>query len=292
MRPGLTGGAEQRHAKATAQLQFSLPVDHQSCSMEITALCTIFGCLRILPNRSQFSLYESVTLSCADQTNSSGWKVKRNTSTNKNEECSITWGKRNETHCFILDLHQVDIGVYWCEFGAGVCSEAINISVTGGSVILESPALPLWEGEAVTLRCTNKEAPSSNLTAEFYKKGLFIGSSSTGTMTIFGVSKSDEGLYKCNISGAGESPDSWLVVRAAQHETLRPHLAYVLLPVVGICLSLGSVLLLCLRRNLKDKANCDVTYTDVTITQGGQPKRDAEVTPEPALYSTIKPRAT
>ncbi|XP_075307041.1 Fc receptor-like B [Odontesthes bonariensis] len=215
--------------------------------MEITALCTIFGCLRMLPNRSQFFLYESVALSCADQTNSSGWRVKRNTSTHKNEECSITWGKRNETHCFILDLYQVDNGVYWCESGAGACSDAINISVTGGSVILESPALPLWEGEAVTLRCTNKDSPSSNLTAEFYKDGLLIGSSSTGAMTIFGVSTSDEGLYKCSISGAGESPDSWLF----QHETLRPHLAHVLLPVVGFCLSLGSVLLLCFRKNLK-----------------------------------------
>ncbi|KAM4537480.1 sialoadhesin-like isoform 1-T1 [Odontesthes bonariensis] len=252
----------------------------------------VSGCLRMLPNRSQFFLYESVALSCADQTNSSGWRVKRNTSTHKNEECSLTWGKRNETHCFILDLYQVDNGVYWCESGAGACSDAINISVTGGSVILESPALPLWEGEAVTLRCTNKDSPSSNLTAEFYKDGLLIGSSATGTMTIFGVSTSDEGLYKCNISGAGESPDSWLFVPGGQHETLRPHLAHVLLPVVGFCLSLGSVLLLCFRKNLKGKANCDVTYTDVTITQGVQPKSDAEVTPEPALYSTIKPGAT
>ena len=83
---------------------------------------------------------------------------------------------------------------------------------SAGSVILESPALPVMEGNPVTLRCRNK-TPSTNLTADFYKDGLFNRSSSTGEMIIYSVSKCDEGLYKCNISGAGESPESWLAVR-------------------------------------------------------------------------------
>lgn len=80
-------------------------------------------------------------------------------------------------------------------------------------MILESPVLPVQDGEAATLRCTRRTTSSSSLTAEFYKDGVLIGSSSTGNMTMHGVSKSDEGLYKCTISGAGESPDSWLAVR-------------------------------------------------------------------------------
>ena len=69
----------------------------------------------------------------------------------------------------------------------------------------------MMEGEAVTLRCRSKE--TSNLKADFYKDGRFIGAYSTGNMTIYSVSKSDEGLYKCRISGAGESAESRLTVR-------------------------------------------------------------------------------
>uniref|UniRef100_A0A8P4K2C8 Ig-like domain-containing protein n=1 Tax=Dicentrarchus labrax TaxID=13489 RepID=A0A8P4K2C8_DICLA len=85
-------------------------------------------------------------------------------------------------------------------------------TIVGGSVILESPVLPVPEGENVTLRCTNKMTVSSNITAEFYKNGLLIGNSSSGNLSILSVLKSDEGLYKCSISGA-QSPDSWLAVR-------------------------------------------------------------------------------
>ena len=84
--------------------------------------------------------------------------------------------------------------------------------ILDGFVILESPVLPAMEGNNVTLSCRKKKT-SSNLTAEFYKDGVLIGSSSTGELTIHSVSKSDEGLYKCNISGAGESSESWLAVR-------------------------------------------------------------------------------
>ncbi|XP_019209443.2 uncharacterized protein LOC102082390 isoform X3 [Oreochromis niloticus] len=80
-----------------------------------------------------------------------------------------------------------------------------------GSVILESPAVPVMVGDAVTLRCRIKML-SSNFTADFYKNGRHIGSSSTGNMTIHEVYKTDEGLYKCNISGGGESLASWLSV--------------------------------------------------------------------------------
>ena len=81
---------------------------------------------------------------------------------------------------------------------------------SGGSVILESPAVPVMEGESVTLICRNQ---TSTLSADFYKDGRLIRSSSSGNITIHRVSKSDEGLYKCNISDGGQSPDSWLAVR-------------------------------------------------------------------------------
>lgn len=76
---------------------------------------------------------------------------------------------------------------------------------------LESPAHPVMEGETVVLSCLNET--SVNLPAVFYKDGLFIGTSSVGNMTIHQVYKSHEGLYKCTISGVGESSEKWLSVR-------------------------------------------------------------------------------
>ena len=88
----------------------------------------------------------------------------------------------------------------------------VNAICSDGSVILESPVLPVTEWDDVTLSCRKKNT-FSNLPADFYKDGLHVGSSSTGEMSIHSVSKSDKGLYKCNISGVGESPESWLAVR-------------------------------------------------------------------------------
>ncbi|CAI5671463.1 unnamed protein product [Oreochromis niloticus] len=67
------------------------------------------------------------------------------------------------------------------------------------------------EGDDVTLLCKTKTTPS-NLPAAFYKDGSLIRKQPTGHMTIQHVSRSDEGLYKCDISGHGESPSSWITV--------------------------------------------------------------------------------
>ena len=79
-----------------------------------------------------------------------------------------------------------------------------------GDVILESPALPVTEGEDLSLYCRTK---TSNPPADFYKDGFSIATGYTGMFTINSVSKSHEGLYKCRISGVGESAESWLAVR-------------------------------------------------------------------------------
>lgn len=78
-------------------------------------------------------------------------------------------------------------------------------------MILQSPVLPVMEGDSITLLCKSKP-PHSILPAAFYKDGSFIGTESTGHMTIPHVSMSDEGLYKCHISHHGESPPSWITV--------------------------------------------------------------------------------
>ncbi|XP_043953228.1 uncharacterized protein LOC122820119 [Gambusia affinis] len=68
------------------------------------------------------------------------------------------------------------------------------------------------EGDDVTLSCRARN-PTHNLPAAFYKDGSFIGDGSSGHMTLLHVSSSDEGLYKCNITGHGESPSSRISVK-------------------------------------------------------------------------------
>ncbi|KAI4791743.1 hypothetical protein KUCAC02_033825 [Chaenocephalus aceratus] len=254
----------------------------QPVSMQLTTLCTVLATLRVLPNRSQFFQYESVSFRC--EGNSSEWKVKRNTSTNTNEECSKYSDRQNLYHCVIGDLYSIDSGVYWCESEAGRCSDSVSITVSAGSVILESPLLPVMEGEPVTLICRNQ---TSALSADFYKDGRLTRSSSTGNITIRRVSKSDEGLYKCIISDGGQSPDSWLAVRAERQESPAPPPVLVVLPVFGVCLALGSLMLLGLWRNRKGEDEADVDYTNVTVTQEGLPIRirDADTA---STYSTVR----
>lgn len=79
------------------------------------------------------------------------------------------------------------------------------------SVILESPALPLSEGAAVTLRCKAETDPS-RYKYDFFKDGRPLRFNSSGEMTLHRVSRSDEGLYSCSIRDGAESEGSWLAV--------------------------------------------------------------------------------
>ncbi|XP_036967356.1 high affinity immunoglobulin gamma Fc receptor IB-like [Acanthopagrus latus] len=167
------------------------------------------GAVRIVPTRLQTFEYESVSFTCFGVNVSAGWSVRNAKEFLK--ACSNV-DMTSTLNCTIGYPYKSDSGEYWCEGGGGARSNTVNITVTAGSVILESPVLPVMEGEDVTLSCTKKKT-SSNLPADFYKDGLRVGSSSTGEMIIHRVSKSDEGNYKCNISGAGDSPESWLHVR-------------------------------------------------------------------------------
>ncbi|XP_076019385.1 low affinity immunoglobulin gamma Fc region receptor III-A-like isoform X1 [Genypterus blacodes] len=163
---------------------------------------------RIDPSRLQIFEYESVSFACEDLVGSAGWSHVRNAKKVLNE-CSKAGD--STLWCKIKEAYGSDSGHYWCETKNGERSKTINITVTGGDVILVSPVLPIDEGETITLHCQNKTTPSS-ISADFYKDGVPIRFSPTGEMTIQNVSQSDEGLYKCNMSGIGESPESRLIV--------------------------------------------------------------------------------
>ncbi|CAI5671419.1 unnamed protein product [Oreochromis niloticus] len=179
---------------------YNSPVEHLKTEARLT----------VSPSSSQFFEGDFVSLSCEEDDSSAGWTLRRNTSKPNITQCGDGWGKPAGSSCNIT-VFQLDSGVYWCESREGPISNMVNLTVTGGSVILQSPVLPVMEGDDVTLLCKTKTTPS-NLPAAFYKDGSLIRKQPTGHMTIQHVSRSDEGLYKCDISGHGESPSSWITV--------------------------------------------------------------------------------
>ncbi|KAK3545916.1 hypothetical protein QTP70_016712, partial [Hemibagrus guttatus] len=168
--------------------------------------------LIINPSRTQHFTNDSLSLSCEDQSNSTGWTVRRYTHSERVLDCSH-WGSVTGSTCNISFLSTSYTGVYWCESESGENSNPVNITVHDGDVILESPVHPVTEGHPLTLRCLYHNPNPPNLRADFYKDGSVLQNQTTGEMIIQTVSKSDEGFYHCKHPERGESPKSWLSVR-------------------------------------------------------------------------------
>ncbi|KAM4713889.1 Fc receptor-like protein 4 [Anableps anableps] len=185
--------------------------------LRLLALISLLSCstnqagLTVSPSRSQFFEGESVSLSCEEDDSSAGWTVRRTTTGDTRTQCGDGWWRKEGSTCKASSIREHDTGVYWCESREGASSSSVQLTVTGGSVILQSPVLPVMEGDDVTLSCRTKTPPSS-LPAAFYKDGSLIRTEPAGHMTLHQVTSSDEGLYQCSISGHGESPSSRISV--------------------------------------------------------------------------------
>uniref|UniRef100_A0A3B4Z0B4 Ig-like domain-containing protein n=1 Tax=Stegastes partitus TaxID=144197 RepID=A0A3B4Z0B4_9TELE len=140
-----------------------------------------------------------------------GWTVHRSKTSVSNISRCGDWGDVSASGCSLPTTKQKDSGLYWCESPARRRSNLVNLTVHDKSVILESPVLPVMKGDNVTLRCRSRHPTS--LPAAFYKDGAPIRTEPAGHITLYSVSKSDEGLYKCHIGSLGESPSSRLLVR-------------------------------------------------------------------------------
>ncbi|CAM4513401.1 unnamed protein product [Leuciscus chuanchicus] len=163
--------------------------------------------LVINPSRSQHFSSDSLSLSCEDQSNSTGWTVRRYTDKDRQ-----TCAKQTGSGCVMDSLSTSDTGVYWCESESGEKRRPRNITVHDGEVILESSVDPVIEGETLTLHCLHRSTNSPILSANFYKDGSLIQNQTTGEMSITTVSKSHEGFYYCKTE-RGQSLHSWISVR-------------------------------------------------------------------------------
>lgn len=87
-------------------------------------------------------------------------------------------------------------------------------SDSAGSVLLDSPVHPVPRGQDVTLacRCSHRNSGCGANTT-FHKDEGVVKGSADGLLRLLNVSPSDEGLYACQVNGAGQSPWSWLAVR-------------------------------------------------------------------------------
>ncbi|XP_059425811.1 sialoadhesin-like [Carassius carassius] len=174
--------------------------------------------LMVSPSRTQHFTSVSLSLSCEDQSNSTGWTVRRYTESRRLKNCtSLRRGSQTGSSCTIRDTRTSDTGVYWCQSDSRERSHPVNITVHSG-VILESPVHPVTEGETLTLRCLDQYTSSPNLRADFHKDGSLIQSQTT-EMIISTVSKSDEGFYSCKHPERGESPESWISVTASSRRS-------------------------------------------------------------------------
>ncbi|XP_066500493.1 Fc receptor-like protein 5 [Hoplias malabaricus] len=175
--------------------------------------------LIISPSRTQHFSTDSLSLSCEGHRDSAGWRVRRYTHSEKVSNCSSVPGFT----CNISSLSTSDTGVYWCQSESGERSDPVNITVHNGDVILESPVHSVSEGYSLTFLCLYRSTKSSLLPADFYKDGVLLQKQTTGEMTIHKVSKSHEGLYHCKHPEKGESPQSWISVRAIISNIPTPH---------------------------------------------------------------------
>ncbi|XP_039460893.1 low affinity immunoglobulin gamma Fc region receptor II-c-like isoform X2 [Oreochromis aureus] len=220
------------------------------------------GFPQVVPNRQQFFQAEPIMISCEGLNGLTGWRVMKKMNGDV-RTCASTW-ERSFGPCKIINAYpSTDSGEYWCENGEIQKSNSVNITVTESHVILELPVYPVIEGENVALRCRKKDA-NSNYTAKFYKNGIFIGSSSSGNIMTPSISKSDEGLYKCSIADAGESPESWLNIKATDfqaHGSSQPTGLIVLRSVGLISLLVTFLLSVGLPRCWKHKLSLETTYS-------------------------------
>ncbi|KAF6733116.1 Peroxidasin-like [Oryzias melastigma] len=204
--------AEQPESNVTAEGQVELKVSEEAPPS-----------LTLTPNTRHIFKGENLSVQCP--TSPTGWELKHlpavhpnSTTVNQRTPCPPPGGAvcTEKSGVWLLTASSGSSGLYWCE-GAGGRSNAVNITVTYGSILLKTPALPVPEGGEVVLFCQFRTENQTQAT--FFRDGIEIGTFNSSsldgavTLTIGEVKITDEGSYKCSCSDRKmESPESWLSV--------------------------------------------------------------------------------
>nr|XP_046236132.1 uncharacterized protein LOC124054313 [Scatophagus argus] len=173
-------------------------------------------------NRNQFLNGETFTLSCQLPDNNAQWKMRRfDDKEGTITDCPSPVFSDHRLSCTFNPQYPSN-APYWCESPAGERSNALNVTNSSGTnVVLESPTLPVLEGDDVTLRCLHRKSTTGEITsfnrALFYKNH-FLKYEVDGTVTLKAVTKADEGFYKCRHLNDGYSNVSWISVIARSSE--------------------------------------------------------------------------
>ncbi|KAK5875492.1 hypothetical protein CesoFtcFv8_026570 [Champsocephalus esox] len=183
-------------------------------------------------NRSQFFSNEAFTLGCQLPDDNAPVEddevglllVAFNDWTGTVTECPGQVSSDHRLSSTITPVYLDSYSLYWCENPAGDRSNSLNVSIASVTV-LESPPLPVMEGEDVMLRCFQRDRKtkeiSSSFHASYYKNSRLIDNrfgrgpfDQEGNFTLRAVTKADEGVYTCKMPEAGGSFESWLSVKA------------------------------------------------------------------------------
>ncbi|XP_037614136.1 uncharacterized protein LOC119481365 [Sebastes umbrosus] len=248
------GGGEPMRYTRYSKLRFVWSGDSHSASVKVS------------PDRVQHFSSESVSLSC--EGNFAKWRVMRFTGAGHLSSCS-DWGTVNGPTCNIHRLKN-KTAVFWCESGSGQFSNAVNITGQNKDIILVSPVHPVTEGGSFTLGCKLKKGTfDSNV--HFYRDDDLIQNNDRAELNISSLSKSDEGLYKCQCSGKA-SPRSWMSVKSVSRRESSSFLLPLIIGLVcGISL-ISLLLMLCCYRKSKDSCCARITQSQRT-NQDSAPDR-------------------
>ncbi|XP_058481576.1 low affinity immunoglobulin gamma Fc region receptor II-b-like isoform X1 [Solea solea] len=236
--------------------------------------------LRVSPDKVQHFRSDSVSLTC--EGNSAQWTVVRFRQDGFNSLRCSSFGELTGSTC-ITQLNHQD-AVYWCESKSGQFSSAVNISVSDKDILLESPARPVAEGAAVTLRCKMK---TGNFVANvvFYQNDKVVQNDTRWELTIPAVSKSHEGFYRCEETYflwtqtfTLTSLQSWISVKSwSKPESSPGHLPLIGGLVCGVLVIIPLLLFFCYRKSkvrhlpqtklsIKVKINSRCTRLFFTVT--------------------------
>ncbi|KAK6468688.1 Fc receptor-like protein 2, partial [Huso huso] len=166
---------------------------------------------------------DTVTLRCEVEGGSAGWRFKQYRDGREEAWCSNQYSRRYGDSCTISNAQYYHSGVYWCESGQER-SNAVNLTVSNGQVILQTPSQPVFEGDSLTLRCRVHYGYTAT-TVAFYKDNKELQSRADTELSVARVSKSDEGSYKCTAWGwssyhYGDSAEVRVSVRELPQTTL------------------------------------------------------------------------